>query len=96
MNVILEGGNLPFDITNGVTIAASDKVTLTNSVDETNKLVLTITKTTGLVSGSFVNPSNSKQTIKVNGVILQKPGQTNVQGYFLGTNQSGTFTLDAP
>jgi hypothetical protein len=51
-------------------------------------------KTTGVISGRFANPDNPKQTIKVNGVILQ--GQTNAQGYFLGTNQSGTFTLGPP
>jgi hypothetical protein len=57
---------------------------------------LTITKSTGVISGSFVNPSDSKQTIKINGVILLLPGQTNAQGYFLGTNRSGDFTLDPP
>ncbi|MGO8696665.1 MAG: beta strand repeat-containing protein [Limisphaerales bacterium] len=93
-NVILEGGDLPFAITNGVTLAPSDKISLTNAVDETNKLKLTVTKSTGVISGSFANPSNPKQTIKVNGVILQ--GQTNAQGYFLGTNQSGTSQLDQP
>jgi len=92
--VTLQGGDLPFAITNGVTISARDKITLTNSSDETNKLKLTITKSTGVISGSFANPVNPKKTIKVNGVILQ--GQTNAQGYFLGTNQSGSFTLDPP
>jgi hypothetical protein len=47
-----------------------------------------------VISGSFANPDNTRQTIKFNGVILQD--QTNAQGYFLGTNQSGTFTLEAP
>jgi hypothetical protein len=89
---ILEGGNLPFAITNGVTISASDQISLTNSVDETNKLILTINKTTGAISGSFANPGQPKQTIKVNGVILQ--GQTSAQGYFLGTNQSGAFLIE--
>jgi hypothetical protein len=37
---------------------------------------------------------NPKQTIRFNGVILQ--GQTNAQGYFLGSNQSGIFTLGPP
>jgi hypothetical protein len=94
LTATLEGGDLPFAITNGVTISARDKITLTNSSDETNKLKLTITKSTGVISGSFANPVNPKKTIKVNGVILQ--GQTNAQGYFLGTNQSGSFTLDPP
>jgi hypothetical protein len=44
------------------------------------------------ITGSFANPTEPQKTIKFNGVILQ--GQTNAQGYFLGTNQSGTFTLE--
>jgi uncharacterized repeat protein (TIGR03803 family) len=94
LNVTLEGGDLPFSITNGVTLAPSDKISLTNAVDETNKLKLTVTKSTGLITGTFAKPSNPKQTIKVNGVILQ--GQTNAQGYFLGTNQSGAFRVQLP
>ncbi|MGP8200558.1 MAG: leucine-rich repeat domain-containing protein [Limisphaerales bacterium] len=91
---ILEGGNLPFAITNGVTLTTSDKITLTNSLDETNKLKLRIKKSTGMITGSFANPDDPKQSIKIHGVILQ--GQTNAQGYFLGTNQSGAFLLDSP
>ncbi len=93
MIATLQGGNLPFGITNGVTITANDKITLTNKLDATNKLTLTITKSTGLISGSFANPADPKDTIKVSGVVLERPGQTNVQGYFLGTNQSGTFKI---
>lgn len=88
--VTLEAGNLPFAITNGVTITSSDKV-VTDSVDDTNKLNLTINKATGVISGAFATPSDPKQTIKVGGVVLQ--GQTNAQGYFLGTNQSGAFLM---
>ncbi len=96
LTAILKGGDLPFAITNGVTLSTSDKITLTNALDETNKLKLTISKSTGVISGSFANPVEPRQTIKVNGVILQLQGQTNAQGYFLGTNQSGAFTLDPP
>ena len=67
-------------------------LTIPNLSENTNKLTLKTNKTTGVISGSFANPDDPKQTIKFNGVILQ--GQTNAQGYFLGTNQSGTFTLD--
>jgi hypothetical protein len=94
LTATLEGGCLSCTITNGVTISTSDKIALTNSLDETNKLKLAITKSTGVISGSFANPANPKQTIKINGVILQ--GQTNAQGYFLGTNQSGVFLLQSP
>jgi hypothetical protein len=69
-------------------------ITITNLIGNTNKLTLKTNKTTGVISGSFANPANSKQLIKVNGVILQN--QTNAQGYFLATNQSGIFLLQSP
>ncbi len=94
LTVILEEGDLPFAITNGVAIGSGDNIVLTNSLDETNKLILTIHQSTGVISGSFANPASPKQAIKVNGVILE--GQTNAQGYFLGTNQSGVFILGSP
>ncbi|MGP8197902.1 MAG: hypothetical protein ACLQU4_00185 [Limisphaerales bacterium] len=65
-----------------------------NLAENTNKLTLKTNKTTGVISGSFANPDDPKQIIKFNGVILQ--GQTNAQGYFLGTDQSGAFTLAPP
>jgi hypothetical protein len=45
----------------------------------------------GVITGTFANPSNPKQPITVNGVLLQN--KTNAQGFFLGTCQSGTFLL---
>jgi uncharacterized repeat protein (TIGR03803 family) len=66
-------------------------ITVSNLSGNTNKLTLKTNKTTGVISGSFAYPGSSKPAIKVNGVIVQ--GQTNAQGYFLGTNQSGTFIL---
>jgi hypothetical protein len=65
-----------------------------NLPDNTNKLTLKTNKTTGVISGSFANPDAPKQIIKFNGVILQ--GQTTAQGYFLGADQSGAFTLALP
>jgi hypothetical protein len=89
--VIFAGGNLLSPITNQFTLTSKNAFILTNALD-TNKLTLTINK--GLIIGSFANPAEPKQTIKVNGVILQN--QTNAQGYFLGTNQSGAFLLGNP
>lgn len=87
---ILEG-TLASPITNALTIAAQNKISLANPTNETDHLTLTVNKKTGVISGSFANPANSKQTIKVNGVILQD--QTNASGYFLNNGQSGVFTL---
>jgi hypothetical protein len=82
-----EAGGSPFTLTNDVVISPSDVIT----VEKTNKLGLKINTTTGVITGTFANPLNPKQTISLNGVLLQ--GQTSAEGYFLGTNQSGTFLL---
>ena len=91
--VILEGGIVPA-VTNQIILASNGAISLTDAAENTNKLALTINKSTGVIRGAFVNPSNPKQTFRINGVLLQD--QTNAQGYFLGTNQSGAFTLDPP
>jgi uncharacterized repeat protein (TIGR02543 family) len=89
--VTLEGGGLPFGITNQITLASNNKITVPRAAENTNGLTLTITTKTGLISGTFLNPASAKQTITVNGVLLQN--QTNAAGFFLGTNQSGAFNL---
>ena len=90
--VTLDGGDLPFTLTNQVTLESSGTIIV--SPPNTNKLALTINKTTGAITGSFANPSNPKQSIKINGILFQN--QTNAAGYFLGTNQSGAFLLEKP
>jgi hypothetical protein len=96
LQVTLEWDEPPFSITNtDITLASSGTITIPGSTvvaGNTNGLALTITKTNGVISGSFVNPFNSKQTVKVKGVLLQ--GQTNARGYFIGTNHSGAFQFD--
>jgi hypothetical protein len=88
--VILDGGNLP-SFTNQIALASDDAITVTAAAGNTNNLALRINKSTGVIRGTFVNPSNSSQTIKVNGVLLQNG--TNAAGYFLGADQSGAFML---
>lgn len=82
LTATLAGGNLPFAIMD------------TNLAENTNHLVFKTNNKTGVISGSFANPSEPNQTVKISGVVL--PGQTNAEGYFLGTNQSGAFTLGPP
>jgi len=89
--VILEGGDLLVPITNQIVLASNNAITLTAAAENTNKLALAITKTNGVIRGAFVNPSNPRQTNRISGVLLQN--QTKAAGYFLGTNQSGTFLL---
>jgi hypothetical protein len=88
--VTLAGGNLPFNVVNQITIASNNLITVPRQPENTNHLALTIGRT-GLISGSFLNPANPRQTIIVTGVLLQN--QTNAQGYFLGPNQSGTLMV---
>ena len=95
--------NLVLTLTNG-TLTLSDgnlldpivnEVTLTNKnlflVDGTNGLKLTVSTGNGLVNGSFIHPQ-SKRLTTIKAVVLQD--QTNLQGFFLGTNDSGRILLD--
>jgi hypothetical protein len=91
--VILEGGNLAFNIINHIDWASNNTITAsTNIVGNTNGLKLSITSSaSGLITGSILNPTNKNLTIPIAGVLLQN--QSNAAGYFLGTNQSGEFLL---
>jgi hypothetical protein len=86
-SVILAGGDLAAPITNAVTISANIIIV---DPSATNGLSLTIDRLTGEVSGSFIGAGNL--TNAIDSVILQN--STNVvRGYFLGTNQGGSFIL---
>jgi hypothetical protein len=89
--VTLDGGNLPFAIFNQINWATNNAITVPHAAENTNGLTLTNRSATGVISGSFLNPANAKQTIKISGIVLQN--QTNAQGFFLGTNASGAFWL---
>lgn len=69
-------------------------ITLTNIPGNAAHLVLKTNKSTGVITGTFANPLNARQKVKVQGVILQS--QTNASGYFLLNGQSGSFNLDLP
>jgi hypothetical protein len=91
--VTLTGGNLPFTIVNQIDISSRNVVTVPHTAGNTNHLALSIGRT-GLITGSIQNPTNARLSIAVSGVVLQN--QTNAQGYFPGTNESGTFLIEAP
>jgi hypothetical protein len=86
--VILKGGNLAAPVTNTVTI---DNNAITVNVADTNGLNLTINRGTGEILGSFVDPT-SLITNTIDSIILQNTTNV-VQGYFLGTNEGGSFIL---
>lgn len=86
--VMLEGGNLAATLTNTITINAKNQVQVTGSNPE--KLSLTLTAATGLLSGSFQPPGATKP-VPINGAVLT--GLEWAGGFFLGTNQSGSVSI---
>jgi hypothetical protein len=89
--VLLEGANLPGPMTNDVFLSVLNKIAVTST--NTSKLALSITTSSGLLSGSFINPQTLKKTT-IKGAVLQK--QTLGGGLFLGTNQSGRVFFGLP
>ena len=87
-SVILSGGNLSVGITNSATINPTSII-----VSSTNHVTLTLNRTSGLISGSFTHPDLHKVET-LTGVILQE--QDMGRGFFIGTNQSGSFLLQTP
>jgi len=88
--VVLEGGGLAAT-TNDIVLSSANKITVGANAD---KLSLTVSKNTGVFTGSFTNAASPHKTFIINGVVVQS--LTNAQGYFLGTNQSGAFLLETP
>lgn len=87
--VLLTAANSAFTVSNQVALASND--TISNAPLDTNNLKLKINKTTGAITGSFRNPLNAGQTLKISGVLMQS--QTNAQGFFSATNVNGSFLL---
>jgi hypothetical protein len=90
--VMLEAVNPPISITNLITLTRTNTIIVPHTAENTNHLTLTITPRTGLITGTFLNPTNPHKTNTIHGVLLQN--QNNAQGYFTGTNQNGAFTLE--
>ena len=85
--ITLNGGNLAVALTNAVSLTAA-----TQTYQNAGKnLTLTITKQTGLFTGAY-KPLGAKTNTPLNGVVLQGLGEA--QGFFLGTNQSGSVLLE--
>jgi len=89
--VRLEAVNPPISITNQISWASNNTITVPRLLENTNGLTLTNAAATGTISGGFLNPTNARQTIKLNGVLMQD--RTNAAGYFLGPNQSGALFI---
>ncbi len=89
-DLLLSGGNLNAPITNTLAISSNNAVSVTTG---TNNVKLILTSSSGLLSGSFINPRTRALTA-LRGVILQE--QTVARGFFLGTNSSGAMQVSAP
>jgi hypothetical protein len=87
----LEGGNLAAPLTQDVFLNEFNKVTLLST--GTNHLAISLSTSSGLISGSFINPQTLKKSL-IKGALLQK--QNFGSGYFLGTNQSGSVFFGSP
>lgn len=87
--IAFNGANLAQGFTNNVVLNSNNTTVVTGAVPTT----LVLDKTRGLLTGShFTAPVTSKFTT-FNGVILQT--QNEARGYFLGTNQSGSVSLQS-
>jgi hypothetical protein len=87
-DVHLRGGGFA-DIDAPVTVTIADKVTADSP--NANLVKLTITRTTGVMSGSFL-PAVGAKAVKFYGILHQ--GENRGAGFFLSTSQSGTVELD--
>ena len=84
--LMLSGGNLDTTITNTFALDARGRI-----IPSDPKSKIIFSKAQGLFSGSVLNPNTGKP-IRFNGAILQSPEFGS--GFFLGTNQSGTVSLN--
>ena len=85
-------GNLPFGVTNSLTISPKNQVANSQTGSAITKLSLSFVPAPGTFTGKFTDAA-SGQVVSFNGVMLQN---TNATGFFLGTNQSGQVWLTAP
>ncbi len=88
--VIFAGGNIAPSITNQIIFSPNY---ITPVAGQTNGLIITNVAKTGFVSGSFLKPGTTTR-LGFKGVMLQQ--QNMASGFFIGTNQSGSFKLQAP
>ena len=93
---ILEGGTLlPSVLTNDVTINSKNVLEVTSTNYLMSLKLTTNGASAGKVGGSFDYPGTGKKAdTTISGVVLQQ--QNEAVGYFLRTNESGTFLLDNP
>jgi hypothetical protein len=80
-------GNLDAPFSNDVTLSASSKI----ANESANKLSMSFVLSSGLFNGSVTPPSGGR-AFPFHGIVLQNSGAG--YGYFLGTSQSGSVTVE--
>jgi hypothetical protein len=96
-HLFLGGGNLAVPLEADVLVTNNQIKSVSGTV---SNLLLTITASSGLFSGSFVHPATHKKVTIKGGVVQGLPwvppvGQVGVGGgWFLGTNQGGYVWLE--
>ena len=91
-NVVLTlgGGNIGAMLSNYVTVATNNTITIVSGGGATN-LTLKLTSKNGAFAGGFTHPVTHK-TAKFSGIVLQS--QNFGAGFFSGTNETGYVALD--
>jgi hypothetical protein len=85
-NLLFSKGNLDWDFVNRVALGMDNRFTNLS----TNKLLLTLTSSSGLMAGTVTDPTSGK-SLKFNGVVLTK--QSTALGFLIGTNRSSQVVL---
>jgi hypothetical protein len=89
---ILEGGALSTNLTNSVSISSNNALEAAPGTDSLSLKLTTSGAKAGEISGGFDFPASGKKAdTTISGVVLQE--QNEAVGYFLRTNQSGSFQL---
>jgi hypothetical protein len=85
--VVLSAANLSESLTHNIVLNPRNQFIVTPTGD---KLQLSVAASSGLMQGSFVDPSTGLSTA-IKGVLLQQ--QTSAAGFFLSAGQSGAVSL---
>ncbi|NOS68618.1 MAG: hypothetical protein HOP33_01630 [Verrucomicrobia bacterium] len=86
-------GGLSADFASGITLSTNNIITV--DAPATNALTLSVSASSGLITGSFTHPDTGKK-VSVKGVVIQQTGGAvgfDALGLFVSTNQTGLFRL---
>ena len=88
--LVLADGNLTAPLSNLLVVTNGNQLQL---VTTNGSPKLFYYPATGLLLGTFNHPVTGQRGVKLNGIY--EPGENRFHGYFLGTNQSGSLSIQA-